>query len=380
MKKSCIVIILAQMMLVMLTGCGKQKIDLNKYITINTSGYDECGSAEYEFDERQFINDYSEKISVKKNAEELEFLKEMGASPVEQLLISCVNAELDKEEELKNGDVINLEWNCDKQTALEVFNVELSYENIPYTVSNLQEIEEFNPFDHIEVKFEGVAPDVKIEIKKEESCKELGSIDFKIEDRETIYQGDTICITAAYTATEWDFVKQFGKKMTENTKEYLVENVSYYMRNVDEIPNELMDKMEKHGEDVLTSYVARQQWSNPQVVDRMEYIGNYFMHRTSGKVNPMSKGYNSLIFLYEIEATYYNYEITYYYTVTYDDIIMLKDGTCTVDLGAGYGSKSNFWAEGMELFYGYTDLDSFFNNCIAPYIDKFEYTTNVNAN
>jgi len=48
--------------------------------------------------------------------------------------------------------------------AKENFNVKLKYSDIKHKVSELKEVDKFNPFDYVEVSFSGISPNVKVTI------------------------------------------------------------------------------------------------------------------------------------------------------------------------------------------------------------------------
>jgi len=89
----------------MFTGCGSTTVDLNKYMTIEVTGYDSRGTAKYTFDRKSFIEDYSDKIKInsKKAVIQLPWSDLVDMSPAELLLDSCVNMNLTNQKNLAMG-------------------------------------------------------------------------------------------------------------------------------------------------------------------------------------------------------------------------------------------------------------------------------------
>ena len=102
-----------------LTGCGTTTVNLNKYVTIESSGYDSMGTAMSTFDYDAFEDDFSGKIKLSKNAKSNELAMEFfeGDDPSELLIDMCVSRKLDKYSDLSNGDIVTLEWDCDEEVA-----------------------------------------------------------------------------------------------------------------------------------------------------------------------------------------------------------------------------------------------------------------------
>jgi len=165
----------------MFTGCGSTTVDLNKYMTIEVTGYDSRGTAKYTFDRKSFIEDYSDKIKInsKKSSDTASLGLMLDMSPAELLLDSCVKYELDKSKELSNGDVVTLKWNCEDNLAKENFNVKLKYSDIKHKVSELKEVDKFNPFDYVEVSFSGISPNVKVTITQIMNSRKCNILAFR---------------------------------------------------------------------------------------------------------------------------------------------------------------------------------------------------------
>ena len=77
---------------------------------------------------------------------------------------------------------------------------------------------------------------------------------------------------------------------------------------------------------------------------------------------------------------------TYYTYYKYSDIVLLEDGTCSFDLSSGSApgntikSKCGYLSWGYferYSFYGYSDLDSMFNDCVTSKIDSYSYVNTV---
>lgn len=361
-----------------LTGCGSTTVDLNKYITIEVDGYNSMGNASYYFDEDAFYDDLSDKITYgsKEKNEEIELEMLFYESAAEAMLDFCVDQNLNQATELSNGDEVTLTWDCEDEVASEYFKCKLKYSDISYTVSNLEEVGYFNPFEYIEVSFSGTAPDGQVNIIKNENIEEMKSISFTTDKTYELSNGDNITITVNPINTN-SFVEQFGTVLEKTEMSYVVEGLPYYVTDINDIPSELMEKMIKQGEDVFRADVARW-WNNPEQLNSISMIGNYFLTLKPGMTQGWGSSANYLYVIYKISATNPNLEqdLEYYYYVAYDSIIMLGDGTCSVDTSK-YASASNSFFAGNLSYHGYESKESLFSNCVTKSIDMYEYTSSV---
>ena len=77
---------------------------MNSYLNINYSGYDGYGNVDFEIDYSAITKDYAEKIGLETEREMYIF---------NQDLAECIDGELNKFEELGNGDEIYFNWDVD---------------------------------------------------------------------------------------------------------------------------------------------------------------------------------------------------------------------------------------------------------------------------
>ena len=168
LKQNIFLVFFTILILLGLTGCGKRKVVLDKYIEFSSEGYDTKGTATVSFDYRKFEDEYRKKIKFKKKDERRKFVKDYSLkssiSDAKLLLSTCVKLELDKDSNLSNGDTVSVKFDCDDELAEEYFGVEFSYSDVEYTVDKLKKVDKFNPFDYIKVTFSGTSPDGRVSI------------------------------------------------------------------------------------------------------------------------------------------------------------------------------------------------------------------------
>ena len=81
------------------------------------------------------------------------------------------------------------------KSAKEYFGCKLKYSDIEYKVEGLEEIAAFNPFEYVEVEFEGAVPYGKANVKADTDKKEMQYIEFSIDKQYDLSNGDKIIVT-----------------------------------------------------------------------------------------------------------------------------------------------------------------------------------------
>lgn len=388
--KSILLLGIAVMAILMLTGCGKTKVNLNKYISVEFEGYDSLGTAICTFDYEAFEKDYAGKIKLdSKNSGEAAMLGLLSDGSDAELLVDLfVSQKLDQANNLSNGDKITLKWDCDDEEAEEYFHCTLNYSDMDYTVAGLKEAGKCNPFDYVEVNFVGTEPYVKVEIVPNYDKPEMQYIKFTADKESNLHNGDTIAITASIFGSVDSFVENYGVVLGETERTYTVEGLPHYAKDAAEIPADVVDAMSAKGEEVFRDYVTNS-WDKPENLISVTYIGNYFL---SSK--PLESGdwardktfwtENYLYLIYKITATNPDPEevIEYYYYIHYEDIEVLPDGTCSVDINAYTAPDTGWFAletfqVGAYTYVGYESLETLKQSKVTDKVNDYEYTGSI---
>ena len=396
LKQNIFLVFFTILILLGLTGCGKRKVVLDKYIEFSSEGYDTKGTATVSFDYRKFEDEYGKKIKFKKKDERRKFVKEYSLkssiSDAKLLLSTCVKLELDKNSNLSNGDTVKVKFDCDDELAEEYFGVEFSHSDVEYTVDKLKKVDKFNPFDYIKVTFSGTSPygSVRIGTDEDNRREELQYIIFIPDKIEGIKIGDTIKVKAECNINDDEFVEKFGSIIEKTENEYKCDNMDRYVTKVDEISESEMNELIAKGdsrvkEDTASDLKAHNFMANnfmssgvselEKLVD-VTYVGNYFLTQKTVMDRIMTKNY--LYLLYKVKVSNSDSsQLEYYNFAGFEDIKLLTDGK--------YGSDGDFYVipssrrfyAGEKSYQGYQDLGSFVNDYITTKIGNYEYTTSI---
>ncbi len=395
MKRKSVMLLCGAVAMLGLTGCGKTKINLDEYVELKYDGYDTIGTASYEFDYKQFERDFEDKLKMTKTGEdERKELKEaaealgIGRSEPE-LLATMLAGDLDKTEGLSNGDEITYKWNIDDEEIAELFKVELTYSDITGTVEGLKEAEAFDPFEGYNVSFTGTAPDGRISI---EDNRPSGNPRLNIELSQTdgLKNGDVITATAGMYGEDVTkyCVENYGKIPTATEREYTVDGLPTYVQETAGIKEETLQKMQKQVEDILAAEANG--WNAASYLGS-EYLGCYFL---TPKPGAYANRHNIVTLVYRVDA-HVNYEdgkfeadTSYYYGVTFYDIMDLPDGVQDVNVSSydkkfqyhGHQVDTGFtWWGSPEMvsFNGYGSLDSMFSELVTSNVENWNYENTV---
>lgn len=359
-----------------LVGCGKKEIDVMDGVKLEFNGVSGYGTASitneyYWEDEALEAAGFTDKMDSKDGNEVLEALQ--GVYIIE----GAVKYEISPNENLSNGDEVTVIATVDNE-SVDDYNIEFTGIVKRFKVEGLKEVEQIDLFEGVEIKFEGFAPYVKATVNSQNANKDI-NVSYSIDKNDNLTIGDTVIVTAEY---DEESLLQKGCIAKENTKKFVVEECDRYVTQLQDIPQEMISKMNKQFEDAFRAYVA-QSWVDKESLNSIEYLGSYLLTPKEGVDVSLKNIYYGV---YKIDIDNDGDTFSYYSYCQFKNIIILKDGTCSVDLAdytmpegsSFFGSVSGeaFWIG--DLFYkGYEKLDSLFNNCVTKNIDRYEYESNV---
>lgn len=355
----------------MATGCGKTEIDVMENVEVRFNGVDGYGTAwianEYDWEDAAAVaigGDDSEDISLLGDMMKIE---------------SAVSFELYPKEGLSNGDEVTVKATADNEKVKD-YKIKFKAGEKKFTVEGLKEVEQTDLFDKVEVQFQGIAPYITASVKYDNPDSSI-YVRYSIDINEGLSVGDTVTVTAEFDS---DSLLQNGYAAGDDRKEYVVPESDRYVKQIAEIPEDTIEKMNKQFEDTMQAFVANN-WDETATLESIDYIGGYLLTAKEG-MNVSEK--NIFYGVYKLRSAIPEDEFSYYMYCRYRNIIILKDGTCSVDL-TDYKIPSCttlFWGEisgegfrkaDKYTYSGYEEIDSLFNNCVTKNIEQYEYESSV---
>ncbi len=362
----------AAVLCLLMVGCGSTAVDLNDYLEVEFNGYNSSGTVEYSVDVESMIEDNPKAFGLDGD------YSDYDVSDIAYDIEDKFSVEPDKDEQLSNGDTVTFSWKKTKTESLEKqFPIKIKAADNKIEVYDLDEAEEFDPFEKVNVLFEGTAPGGKAKL---DASGVLSGLVYTIDDYEKLKNGDkvTVKITDSYGKDPSEMLlSEYGKIPTSLEKEYTVEGLTSYAAKLDDIPKETLEKMRAQTEDSVRSDSTG--WHKSFKFDNMEFVGYYFLYAKDG-FEP--KIFNSVICVYKVNTTVTiddkDNKDSYYTFGKYDNITILPDGVCSVDLSSIW--LTNHRTDSIKKNYeykGYSDLDSMFNDVITSASSDHTYESTI---
>lgn len=378
-KRIMYIVVLTMLSAIVLTGCGRAQINVNDYLKIEYSGYDTLGCASYSIAIEEIIQDHKEVFKIKENDEsESNFEATLKAI---DMLDGAINGDLDKREKLSNSDQIKFTWDNDLEEIEKAYKVKFIYEDVTQEIKDLEIVNKIDPFEEIVVTYEGVAPNGKVVI--ENNCSN-SAIRFECNQSTNVNNGDVITISIVGGEDVYEIAARNGSVPSTLSKDYTVEGLPSYVSELKQIPEDMKEKMNVQAIDAFNAYVAKN-WSEAESIEGIECIGNYLL--TPKFDVSYGNRNNYLYYIYKVKVNNKENQFAYYYYTYYTDIMILQDGTCSVDLSQYIVPKGahlvkdvvtgEAFTKGSYWYLGYDQLDSLFNQCITSRIDKYNYESTV---
>lgn len=396
----------------MMAGCGKTKIDLNKYVTLEATGYDSLGTVTATVDFDALYNDYGKKLKFngKKLSQEqksiiaLAYSGEDGA--FQFLKDFCVFGSLENKTNLNNGDTILFKWDCEDELALNALNCELSYEDISYPVTGLTRLEEYDPFAHAEIQFD----EWGVLTINEDSDPEMQEITLELDKNAVIKNGSTVVVYAKIDNPE-AFAEKYGEKLGSDSKEFTLSGIMEYLDSAKAIPQNNMEQMIQYGQEMIKKAYEEDDDSAYKILDSAEYLGNYYLRKKPDAEQPFFGQLleNQVILVYEVKSHILfpqnddgwgyswdegwnlkleeNNTIHYYCAIVYNNIAVDDSEKTNLDLAQGAmvgykldGGKANYgWGYIYTIYYyytGYANLDELNQVCVTDNEENYNIEKN----
>lgn len=368
-----------------LTGCGKKTVDVAVDADILVSGYDGHGIAT--FSKGDWL------MNTEKTYGQGMSLTELAA--LEAVLYDAVEYSVSPSENLSNGDEVVLTIDVDN-SALEDYDFKLAGGEKKITVSGLDEVEAFDPFENVAVNFSGMSPNGSASVNTSDSNVGI-DLKYTLDKASGLKNGDevTVSISSSSGTDVEEYCMSNGKTPTATEKTFTVEGLATYAQTLADIPDDMKSKMLAQAEDVIKSKCIWNEYGTTGVLKSLEYLGDYYLTGKDGfDVSPYNKIY--CVYKGTVEfnalkrhgdgktketgtASFY----TYYY---YGNIVIMPDNTCSVDLSDGklasYSYETDFgydngWFPCFYSLHGKENVDSIFSDCVTPQIEKYNYENTV---
>ena len=226
-------IILLLVMAFCLTGCGKEVVVLNDYITYSIDGYNGTGEISFKFD-------WDSLKSALYDFEDEGFEEKYAA------LRQNVIFNISKCEDIYNGDLINIGASYSDGIQKLFKGYKFEYEPISISVMGLPDLTYIDIFEGVSITYEGISPNlsVKMDVEMPEGFQ-LGK-EFSISKETGLTVGDRITVTYEGSLEE---LLDSGYQAQTVTKDYIVDECNLYVLSGEQLDSDyLLNSSEIVGE------------------------------------------------------------------------------------------------------------------------------------
>jgi len=171
-------------------------------------------------------------------------------------ILETVEIDFSKEENLSNGEQIEIFYTYDEKLAEEL-DIEISDATTTFMVENLPQAEVITYeqlFSDIEVKFDGMSPALTAEVVNNSSHPYIQTMDYAIRNPKDFYKkGDVIIVEALFDeqeAVDYRYAVEAGND--GYSKEYSIENIDTYLMDYEKITDDMLDTLIQAGTECFT--------------------------------------------------------------------------------------------------------------------------------
>lgn len=381
------------------TGCGKETVDLNKYVKFQVEGFDGYGKVTAYIDAEAIAKDYKEFINDEESIKTPDGRAKKGEA-VAFIINEKTPFKLKYDSEktdYKNGDVIQLTWK-EKESAIEklqeFLDVEFTHADLSYTVEGLTPIQQIDPLsdEYLTVEITGeFSGDCHMYVESKVPVGENDVCYLEVtRDKEGPYKnGDVITLSfqrGEYYEENFSYYReQYGIEFTDSQKQITIEGLDYVPL---ENPQEALDNISQKSYDNVNA-VVENKFKDYAGEMKQELVGVAYYYAEPSVMDEKSypDEVNKLVFVYHLEnGIYPNGWYTY---LVADDVCMAKleqeDGSAAYQI-VGYGYKDQGALHANSAYYsipfnymvydglyydGYATLEEcllkLYNSEIAPY-------------
>ena len=362
----------------------KTTINLQDYVTVKFDGYDTVGTALVKFDYDAFYEDAKKSRKVKKQIEKAGELDKIESSDDWEALAKAMQSamsvynfatgldwKLDKDDNLSNGDKVNVIFTFDNEKAAES-GIKFVGEKAEFTVSGLQEVKEIDPMADVTVEFSGTSPDCSAKVVNNSTEEVLKDVYYKLSKSYDIAKGEKVTVSVDYDADmEEYYLGQYGCKFSSTSKEFTCDKVDEYVSKIDDIDADTMAKIQKQATDVINGYFAGKK--NSFAPGKINFEGCYFL--TAKDFSTWSYK-NMLYVIYSSEVkgkkkgSFKKTKV--FLPVRFTNVLKYADGTLYVDLNVNSIEGYTDLYCNFDTLRGFTKKEIMLNDLVAS--EKANYT------
>ena len=310
---------------------------------------------------------------------------------------------IDKDQDLSNGDTVSVTllppYGSEDASAYTITNYGFMLQSqlLEYTVSSLKELEEYDFFSEIKVRFTGAEPAGKLEV--DASSVQIPGLSFEADRSENLKNGDEIVLSVKCTEPDMErHLALLGYKLARTEARYTVEGMGTYWFGLEELEGtQALKEMDQQARDVLTAYAAANN-AEQEVLKPMHYLGAYFVEVKPLFVEKLNEDefFNKVCLVYQIDMETEGTPLSYYYYTEFFNVEKTVEGEWEYNLleyktpeGRGGWGPMDASGEAFDFvsntykrysYLGFQTLKELTTARISSCAEKYSYEANVDEN
>ena len=229
-------------------------IDLNKYISFESSGYDGYGKASISVDWDKLEKDYGKKVKYSSKGKKEYGVLTYAFEPMSVLRDAVSGISLDKSEKLSNGDKVKYTWKVSDDTTKSI-NYKLKYKDGEFEIKKLNELSKLDPFEDVKVSFSGIAPNGKAEIAYSGGGDILHEYNFKLDKFDKLKNNDTVTVSLNLDEDKIaSMADRYGRIPEKMSQTYTVSGLETYVTQYSELPQDFIKEVNDKAKEVVKEY------------------------------------------------------------------------------------------------------------------------------
>ena len=323
------------------------KIDMEEFAIVEVTGFDGGGK----------INMHLDRESVQW---EIEDMNENISDDAKYSLLDSFELTASETENLSNGQEITIKLKYNSKLAARS-KIKIASDEWTYTVEGLEEVKEVDPFEYVDVTFNGTAPTVEATYSAKQ-VPDLGTLDYEFDIKEGLSNGDVV--TLSCVSNEENIVGK-GYKLASTTKTYTVENMAEYVTDPATISGDYLTKLqdiaiEMVNEDVEGLGEFEFETSTPTYEGLVVSSPKTFS--TYGEKNQVFLIYSATVAGGKEDFE----EMTFYFPIKFNDVEIMADGTMSYSsYDKAYYLSNILYANNSRVFPGYDDATLMYSEKIS---------------
>ena len=358
--------LIAIIVTIIIIAVQPKKINLEDYVEISCNGYNGYGTAQVYLDSTSLYSKILEANGKNNKYDSLSGLSSSikNAAEIEDAVSKIKLKVKSDTSNLSNGDTIKVSISYDNDAAKKV-KVKFKGDTVSKKVSGLDKVEEINPFEGLEVNFDGTSPNGKVSWSYSGSSEYLSDYSFSADPYNGLRNGDTVTVSVK---SDDESTLQNGYVFSPREKEYKVEGLDEYVDKYADLTDDFVNKLKKDAEDIIYSYTANSYGSETTMSD-LTYAGYIFLNIKDGSNYGDA---NDLYLIYK--GTVSNSKGTFnttdvYYPVKFYNILSENGELSKEDSGSIIGSSS--FSDNWNSTKGYTNPLTCYMDIVEQNSEKY---------